>query len=41
MNEMNSAVIQVNKAVDNVCTKADDNRDAIESLVKEVAKFKV
>jgi methyl-accepting chemotaxis protein len=41
MNEMASGADQINLAVNNVNNMTVKNRDAIDSLIKEVARFKV
>jgi len=41
MNEMATGAEQINVAVHNVNNKAAENREAIDSLIKEVSRFKV
>jgi methyl-accepting chemotaxis protein len=41
MNEMASGADQINLAVNNVNNMTSKNRDAIDSLIKEVSRFKV
>jgi len=41
MNEMASGADQINVAVHNVNEMTQKNRDAIDSLIKEVSRFKV
>jgi methyl-accepting chemotaxis protein len=41
MNEMATGAEQVNVAVHNVNDMAAKNREAIDSLIKEVSRFKV
>jgi len=41
MNEMSTGADQVNSAVDNVNEMTKKNREAIDSLIKEVSRFKV
>jgi methyl-accepting chemotaxis protein len=41
MNEMSTGAEQINLAVNNVSQMTTKNRDAIETLKKEVSRFKV